>query len=52
MMDDRELSDDSGNRARINLASAGRYAVALNGRIYQAETVQALRDKVAHLGWK
>lgn len=38
--------------ARINLASAGRYAVALGGRIYQDSTVAGLRDKVAPLGWK
>jgi len=41
-----------GEESRINLASAGVYAVLIGKRIYQAGTVAELRAKVAPLGWK
>lgn len=49
---ERILTNGSGESVRINLASAGRYAVAVGGRIYLADTVERLRDRVAPLGWR
>jgi len=48
----REVSNGRGLSSRINLASAGRYAVIADGRIIEAESVPALRAKLAPLGWQ
>lgn len=50
-VDERILKNGRGDEARINLASEGRYAVAIGGRIIQGATVELVRDKAARLGW-
>lgn len=49
---ERIVTDAKGNTARINLAYAGCYAVAIGAGIYKAASVAELREKVAALGWK
>jgi hypothetical protein len=48
---DGRIVRKAGKEARINMASAGRFALAVEGRTYQASTVQQVRDIVAPLGW-
>lgn len=50
-MNDERILTKEGETARINLAHAGCYAVALDGKILQAPTVAELQDKAAALGW-
>lgn len=47
----RHLCHADGRESRINLASAGRYAVALGGRIIQGATVAAVQAAARPLGW-
>lgn len=50
-MASRQVVNRDGETARINLASAGRYAVLIGGRIVEESTVRRLRAKIAPLGW-